>query len=86
MGGFCAAVGCSNHRNEPASAKKKTEKEKISFFKLPKDQKVAAVWIARINRTSLPANVYLCEKHFTEDCFQRTADFVHHYMKGNFTL
>ena len=65
MGGaHCAAVGCTNNRQNC----------KYSFFSLPKDKKLAAKWKAKVKRDKkLPKdeNFYLCELHFETQCIER---------------
>ena len=60
----CCAVDCFN-----SSAKCKN----VSFFKLPRDQKLRKQWISKIKRTSLPKeeNIRVCHKHFDDECFKR---------------
>ena len=61
----CAVPNCNNN-------KKNCDK---SFFKLPKDKKVADAWIGRLRREDeLPKEVIVCEVHFTEDCFDPSTE------------
>ncbi|XP_057314922.1 THAP domain-containing protein 10-like [Hydractinia symbiolongicarpus] len=57
---YCSAYGCKNNI--------KSNKDK-SFFLMPKNPEVSKAWIAAINRTKLPAKVFLCSDHFEETCF-----------------
>ena len=89
MGGFCAAVDCSNDRNELASAKKKSEKEKISFCKLPKDQKVAEKnCVDRSHKSYELARMYIYMRSvlLLISFKEHHILFIITYMKGNFTL
>lgn len=57
---WCAAVYCDYTK------KKNPEK---TFFKVPEEEKLRKAWLAGINRQNLPKNIYLCDGHFAESCF-----------------
>ncbi|XP_057302788.1 uncharacterized protein LOC130636954 [Hydractinia symbiolongicarpus] len=57
---YCSVYGCKNNI--------KSNKDK-RFFLMPKNPEVSKAWIAAINRTKLPAKVFLCSDHFEETCF-----------------
>ena len=67
---WCAAVGCAN--------KKKREKH-LTFFKLPKEEEVAKQWLTKIKRENVPQNVFLCEQHFENDCFDASVDRINRH-------
>ena len=68
----CAVPDCLNN-------KKKSNK---SFFRLPKDKSTQAAWITRLNRVDkLPLEVWVCEDHFTSDCFDISAELKRKYVK-----
>ena len=59
----CLAEGCSNVAGN-----------KVSLFKLPKDEKLRDQWIKQVQRfraewTWTPYSV-LCSEHFSEECFE----------------
>ena len=62
---WCAAVGCSNY---------KKKNRDITFFNIPRDKEIADAWKAKIKRKDLPKLIYLCEKHFEDDCFDKSVD------------
>ena len=41
---------------------------------MPDDKEVAAAWLAKIKRVTTPKLVYLCERHFDEEAFDRSVD------------
>ena len=59
---WCAAVGCSNYKKKNRDLKK---------FNFPRDKEFADAWKAKIKRKDLPKVIYLCEKHFEDDCFDK---------------
>ena len=64
---YCCAVNCSNN------SKGKGKEKNISFFRLPRDESLKKVWLAKIKRSNLPDenNVRLCSNHFEENCYER---------------
>ena len=63
----CCAWGCNNQTKKNLV---------VSYHGLPKDKRIASVWVKNINRTDLPKEVFLCSDHFEESCFD-----AHHDMK-----
>ena len=63
---YCSAVGCKSN----SSAKNDV---KISFFRLPRDEKLKKQWLANIKRENIPqhSSIRLCHLHFEESCFKR---------------
>jgi THAP domain len=53
-------------------------KDKVSFFRAPKDQTRFAAWEKAINRLNLPLSrsSYVCERHFKECDIIRCNSFV----------
>ena len=60
----CIAFGCNNKNTE--------QKKGISFHRLPKDEKLKKVWLAKLRLKCPPKNldnVRVCSEHFTPDSF-----------------
>ena len=63
----CAVPGCFNNQ-------KNCDK---TFFKVPKNEKQSNLWIKQLTirrKDTLPKIVLFCEDHFTDDCFDKSAD------------
>ena len=60
----CSAPDCTN-RSKDCPEK--------SFYRLPcqskKEQRQG--WLAKIKRSIIPAEMYICSDHFEPDCFER---------------
>ena len=59
--------GCTN-------GSRKTKGTNISFHRLPKEEKICKLWIAKTRRKNPPKreSAYVCSKHFKEDCFEHS--------------
>ena len=69
----CSAVGCTNHRKR---------NPELSFFQLPHDKEIAAQWLAKMKRKDLPKKVFLCQDHFTPDCFDQSIEMRNRLLPG----
>ena len=65
----CVAGGCSN-----------TPSPGVSLYKFPKDPALRKQWEKQVQRTRAKWKVtessFLCSEHFTEDCFEVTANLA----------
>ena len=65
----CSAPGCSNRSD-------KDPEKRLSFHNLPfRNKKFAKKWLDQLRRdsrfmTKKLENVYVCNEHFTEDCYE----------------
>ena len=61
----CSAPGCKN-RSE------KTRERGVTFHSLPKKNVMAKKWLEQLRRDErfLPKNLYVCNEHFKDDCFE----------------
>ena len=65
----CSAPGCSNRSD-------KDPEKCLSFHNLPdRNKKLAKKWLDQLRQdarfmTKKLNNVYICNKHFTEDCYE----------------
>ena len=62
----CLAVGCNNTY--------KNTNGQVSFYKLPENERLRRLWLAKIKREGkLPKaeNCFVCSDHFTPDDFTR---------------
>ena len=69
--GFCIAVNCGNFF-------RKQKNGGVSFFRLPKDEKLKKKWLVNIRREKLPKEVTICLLHF--EAFKRDLQLIHHSM------
>ena len=61
----CLAVGCNNTYKNTKT---------VSFYKLPDDEGLRKLWLAKIKREDKlpkPENCFVCSDHFTPDDFTR---------------
>lgn len=72
---LCAAFGCNSLSG----------REKVNFFRFPKDKKLRKVWCNKIGRANSASkykvyspnkNSRLCSLHFEEDQFTHSASFL----------
>ena len=74
----CSAPGCKN-RSE------KDRKRGVTFHNLPaKNVKLAKKWLEQLRRDVMPKkleNLYVCNEHFTEDCFK--TEYRYELLGGN---
>ena len=65
----CSAPGCSNQSD-------KDPEKRLSFHNFPdRNKKLAKKWLDQLRSdarfmTKKIENVYICNKHFTEDCYE----------------
>ena len=65
----CSAPGCSNQSDKDPA-------KRLSFHNFPdRNKKLAKKWLDQLPRdarfmTKKLENVYVCDKHFTEDCYE----------------
>ena len=50
----------------------------VSFFCLPKDEKLKNKWLINIRRDNLPKDVRMCHPHYEESCFKRDFEVIHY--------
>jgi len=62
--------GCSNDS-------KRTKGKEISYHRLPRDNKLAKIWIEKTKRKNppQPSSCYVCSEHFGAECFNRSLKF-----------
>ena len=67
---YCSAVDCTSNTSGGKDGKKDCS---ISFFRLPRDEKLKKVWLNNLKRENQPReeNIRLCSLHFEEDSFER---------------
>jgi len=59
----------------------------LTYFKLPeKDALLTKQWVERIRRKKLPKQVFLCEEHFAEDCFDKSLDLQNQFRIGKICI
>ena len=74
---WCAAVGCENYKRRDSD---------IAFFGLPKDKEIAIKWKNNLKRGNDIKQIFVCERHFEESCFDPSVDMKNKLMAGNLVL
>ena len=67
---FCLVPDCKNNSND-------TKGTRISYHRLPLDEKLAQQWLEKTKRANPPKrnSCYVCSDHFDSDCFERSYKF-----------
>ena len=71
---FFAAVGCCSESGKS---------QDISFYCLPRDEKLKAKWLQKLKRDSLPSEkiIRACHLHFEDECFKRELELFNNLLK-----
>ena len=70
---WCAAVGCDNYKRRD---------KHLAFFSLPKNPEIAVRWRNVLKRGKDIKAIFVCEKHFEENCFDPSVDLKNRLLEG----